>query len=174
MEKMESTQPSTKRSALFTFFKRIHIDYHTVEHPALFTVADGADIAHTIPGAHTKNLFLKDDHKQYWLISALQETTIHLRALAKYLPAKNLRFARQDALKTYLDVEPGSVTWFALFNDKHNQVNAILDEAIFSHDLVGFHPLENTATTIVKPNALIQFADALDHPYQLLELASIT
>lgn len=167
----ETIGAQSMKTELFSFLDSLNIKYKTIEHQPLFTVAESKEIANKIPGAHTKNLFLKDDHKNYWLISALQETKIDLRSLSKTLLARNLRFAQPELLKQYLDVEPGSVTWFALFNDKKNIVNAILDKAILSYDLVGFHPLVNTATTIVKPEALIQFAEALNHSYQIQDFS---
>lgn len=36
------------------------IGFTEVEHPALFTVADSDALHAAMPGAHTKNLFLKD------------------------------------------------------------------------------------------------------------------
>lgn len=155
------------RNNLFFFLDALNIEYETIEHPALFTVSDLYLADGKIPGPHTKNLFLKDDYKQFWLISALEETQINLRILSKTLSAKNLRFAQPELLRQYLNVEPGSVTWFALLNDKENAVNAILDKAIFNFEQVGFHPLENIATTIVKPDSLILFAKALNHNYRI-------
>ena len=160
------------RSKLFSLFDTLGIEHTTIEHQAIFTVSDAHLVADKIPGAHTKNLFLKDDHKQFWLISALQDTQINLRALAKSFLAKNLRFAQPELLRQYLNVEPGSVTWFALLNDKNNSVNAVLDKAIFNHDLIGFHPLENTATTIIKPDSLIQFVQALNHNYRVQDFSA--
>lgn len=160
------------RCKLFALLDNLNIEHITIEHPPLFTVADSALVADKILGADTKNLFLKDDNKQFWLISALQTTEINLRALAKNLPAKNLRFAQHDLLREYLHVEPGSVTWFALINDEKNRVNAILDKALFSHEHVGFHPLENTSTTVVTPQALLQFVEALEHNYRIYDFAS--
>lgn len=158
-----------KRSQLFALLDSLRIEYHTINHPPLFTAADAHLLVDEVPGVQTKNLFLKDDHKQFWLISALQETQINLRALSKSLSARNLRFAQPELLKQYLNVEPGSVTWFALINDEANQVNALLDKAIFAYDEVGFHPLENTATTILKPDSLLKFAEAICHHYQVIE-----
>lgn len=159
----------SKRGHLFSLFNSLEIEHETVEHPPLFTVADTHLLTDEIPGAHTKNLFLKDDNKQFWLVSALQETQINLRSLSKFLSAKNLRFSQPELLRQYLNVEPGSVTWFALINDEANQINALLDKAIFDCDLVGFHPLENTATTIVKPASLVKFAEAICHRYEILD-----
>ncbi len=164
---------SQTRASLLSFLDSLEIEYQTIEHPPIFTTADGAKIHNPIPGAHidTKNLFLKDDRQCYWLISALEETQIDLRALSKQLPAKNLRFAKPELLRQYLNVEPGSVTWFALFNDKENKVKAILDKALFKYSLVGFHPLVNTATTVVQPTDLIRFAQALNHEYLLYDFS---
>ena len=161
------------RISLFSFLDSLEIQYQTIEHLPIFTAADAEKVNNPIPNAHinTKNLFLKDDRQCYWLISALQETQIDLRALSKQLPAKNLRFAQPELLRQYLNVEPGSVTWFALFNDKDNRVKAILDKAIFNYPLVGFHPLVNTATTVVQSTALIQFAQALNHEYLLYDFS---
>jgi Ala-tRNA(Pro) deacylase len=167
------SNPTQNRVNLFSFLDSLEIKHQTIEHPPIYTAAEGAKIHNPIPGAHidTKNLFLKDDHHGYWLISALQETRIDLRALSKKLPAKNLRFAKPELLRQYLNVEPGSVTWFALFNDKDNRVKAILDKALFQYPLVGFHPLVNTATTVVPPAALIEFAEALNHDYLLYDFS---
>ena len=158
-----------QRIELFSLLNSLSIEHTTVEHSPLFTVADAQSLPEKIPGAQTKNLFLKDDRQQLWLISALETTQINLRQLSKNLPAKNLRFAQPEFLRHYLNVEPGSVTWFALLYDKTNHVKALLDKTIFNYDLVGFHPFENTATTLVKPLALIQFAEALEHHYQIYE-----
>lgn len=164
---------SQARASLFSFLDSLEIEYQTIEHPPVFTTADAEKIHNPIPGAHidTKNLFLKDDRQCYWLISALEETKIDLRALSKQLPAKNLRFAKPEFLRQYLNVEPGSVTWFALFNDKDYRVKAILDKALFKHQLVGFHPLVNTATTVVQPTDLVRFAQALNHEYLLYDFS---
>lgn len=152
---------------LFSFLNSVPIHHTTVEHPPLFTVADAKERGSDIPGAPTKNLFLKDDNNTFWLISAHQETTIDLRWLAKNLPAKKLRFAQPELLRNYLEVEPGSVSWFALLNDTNKAVRPILDKTLFNYELVGFHPLVNTATTLVTPEGLLQFAEALGYDYQL-------
>ena len=41
-----------------------------IDHPAVFRVGEGEEIKAAMPGAHTKNLFLKDAKDQLWLISA--------------------------------------------------------------------------------------------------------
>ena len=47
-------------SDLFAFLDRLGLAHQTVTHPALFTVEQSRALRGTIPGGHTKNLFLKD------------------------------------------------------------------------------------------------------------------
>ena len=45
---------------LFAALDRLGIAHPTVTHPPLFTVEQSQALRGTIPGGHTKNLFLKD------------------------------------------------------------------------------------------------------------------
>ena len=61
----------------------------------------------------------------------------------------------------HLGVEPGSVTIFALINDPQRTVTLVMDEALFAHDPVNFHPLKNDATTAISPADLLKFVRSL-------------
>ena len=43
------------------------IPFEHYEHEAVFTVAESHGVKDAIPGAHTKNLFLKDTGGAFWL-----------------------------------------------------------------------------------------------------------
>ncbi|MGB9260978.1 MAG: prolyl-tRNA synthetase associated domain-containing protein, partial [Pseudolabrys sp.] len=45
---------------LFAALDRLGIRHLTVRHPPLFTVESSRSLRGQIPGAHTKNLFLRD------------------------------------------------------------------------------------------------------------------
>jgi Ala-tRNA(Pro) deacylase len=45
---------------LFAYFERLGIKADTVEHEPVFTVAESRSVKERIPGAHSKNLFVKD------------------------------------------------------------------------------------------------------------------
>lgn len=160
-----------QQKKLFEFFDALGIKHQTYHHNPLFTCDDVCTVE--VPAPHTKNLFLKDDKKRIWLVSALQSTKIDLKALAKKLDAKGLRFAQPELLQEYLGVEPGSVTWFALINDEHKVVNPILDQSLFDADVTCFHPLKNDATTVIASQDLITFVEALGHSYQIIDFKHI-
>lgn len=151
------------RHDLLAFLDSLGIAHATHDHPPVFTVAESADIKQTMPGGHTKNLFLKDRRGRLFLLSALAETRIDLKALAKLFHADRFSFGSPELLHEALGVTPGSVTAFAMINDKLGRVTFLLDEALMAHDPVNFHPLTNDATTAVSPAGLLAFLDAAGH-----------
>src|ERR1051325_2853451 len=47
------------RADLFAFLDAHGVAHSTLDHPAVFRVGEGEEIKAALPGAHTKNLFLK-------------------------------------------------------------------------------------------------------------------
>ena len=69
-------------------------------HPPLFTVEQSQALRGTIPGGHTKNLFLKDKKGALFLVTALEDAVIELKSLHRRLGASGrllLRLRRADA-----------------------------------------------------------------------------
>lgn len=155
---------ASTRQDLFALFDRLGVAHTTYDHPPVFTVAESTSIKLDMPGGHTKNLFLKDKAGRLFLLSALAETKIDLNALAKALKAGRFSFGAPELLLDALGVTPGSVTVFALINDRLGRVGLILDEALFDVDPVNFHPLANDATTAVSPEGLLRFLEETGHP----------
>ena len=133
------------------------IAHDTVFHPAVFRVGEGEAIKAGIPGAHTKNLFLKDAKGRLWLISAKDDTAIDLKRLPAVIGAGRLSFGSAELMEQVLGVTPGSVTAFALVNDAQRQVTFVLDKALAEAGRVNFHPLANTATTGLDAEAFRRF-----------------
>ena len=55
---------------LFAYLDRLGIAHSTVSHAPLFTVEQSQALRGQIPGAHTKNLFLKDKKSVIYLVVA--------------------------------------------------------------------------------------------------------
>jgi Ala-tRNA(Pro) deacylase len=146
----------------------------TLSHEAVFRVGEGDDIKSQLPGAHTKNLFLKDDKGQLWLISAEQTTQINLKALPKIIGSGRLSFGSEERLHAALGVRPGSVTALGLINDPHHRVKFILDKALADADIVNFHPLTNTATTSLRQADFRTFIASLGRDLVVIDFTAIT
>ena len=151
----------TTRNDLLRFLAEHGIDATTHDHPAVFTVEEGGDIKARIPGAHTKNLFLKDARGQLWLISAEGRATIDLKRLHTVIGSARLSFGSADLMQETLGVTPGSVTAFGLLNDRDHRVRFVLDRTLAEAELVNFHPLTNTATTTLSGQGFRKFLDAI-------------
>jgi Ala-tRNA(Pro) deacylase len=142
------SQPKT-RQQLFAHFDALGLSYRTMEHRAVFTVEEGADIKAALPGGHTKNLFLKDKDGALFLVCALGSTSVGLNQLHKTLGCARLSFGPEALMIEILGVTPGSVTLFGLVNDTNKQVTLVLDDALLAVEPVNFHPLLNNATTAI-------------------------
>ena len=137
------------------------VAHETVDHPAVFRVGEGEDVKAKIPGAHTKNLFLKDAKDQPWLISAEGHAAIDLKRLHHVIGSARLSFANAALMEETLGVTPGSVTAFALVNDPRHRVTFVLDRTLAEAARVNFHPLVNTATTGVSGDGFRRFLAAI-------------
>ena len=135
--------------------------HRTLEHPAVFRVGEGLDIKADLPGAHTKNLFLKDKKDRLWLISARQDTVIDLKRADRVIGSARLSFGNEGLLKDVLGLTPGSVTAFGLINDRARQVTFVLDRRLWEAQVVNFHPLLNTATTGMDQATFRAFLDRI-------------
>jgi len=145
------------KNQLLKKLKDSQITFQLHEHEALFTVRDSEKKRGSITGIHTKNLFLKNKKREYFLFSCEENRTVDLKKLSKSLVLGNLSFAKEADLKEYLNIAPGSVTPFGLLNDSENKVNFFLDNDLTQNDQVNFHPLENTATITIQIKDFINF-----------------
>jgi Ala-tRNA(Pro) deacylase len=149
---------------LFAFLDRLGIRHSTVQHPALFTVEQSQALRGRIPGAHTKNLFLKDKKGVLFLVTALEDAAIELKSLHRRVGANGrFSFGSAGQLLETLGVEPGSVTPFGVMNDLQKRVTVVLDTDFMAHDMVNAHPLTNTMTTTVSSQDLLKFLRSTGH-----------
>jgi Ala-tRNA(Pro) deacylase len=160
------------RQDLFARFEELGIAANTLEHEAVFTVAESSKLERELPGGHTKNLFLKDKKDRLFLVVALGHAHIDLKTLPKALGSDRLSFGRPELLMEVLGVPAGSVTPFALINDKARRVTVILDADMMRHERLNYHPLENTATTNIAREDLVSFIRACGHEPRIVAVAS--
>src|SRR5258708_888247 len=72
---------------LFAFLDRLGIAHPTVTHAPVFTVEEARALRGEVPGAHTKNLFLKDKKDALYLVVALEDAAIELKSLHRLIGA---------------------------------------------------------------------------------------
>jgi Ala-tRNA(Pro) deacylase len=129
----------------------------THAHPPVLTVEEARAHWATIDARHTKNLFLKDASGAHWLVCMPADAPLDLKALPARIGSKRLRFAPPEDLERLLDVQPGSVSAFAIVNDRGGAVQLVLDAALMDAPRIAFHPLDNSRTTVLTPDDLRRF-----------------
>lgn len=161
------------RADLMAFFDSLGIKVSTTDHQPVFTVAESGDLHDRIPGGHTKNLFLKDKKGRLFLVTALHDATIDLKKIHQVIGAQGrVSFGNADLLMEVLGVSPGSVTPFALINDREtHRVTAVFDAAMMEHETLNYHPLSNDATTSISREDLSAFAAGCGHEVKVLAVS---
>ena len=151
------------RRKFFARLDELGIASVTVEHEPVFTVEQSRALRETIPGAHTKNLFLADKDGRVALEDAKENSHVDLKRVASRLGFGRLSFGKPELLGRMLGVTPGSVTPFALINDREARLRVVVGESLLAFAEVNCHPLENTATTRLAAGDLLRFIRACGH-----------
>ena len=149
------------------------IPHRTHEHPAVFTVAESIELRGKLPGGHCKSLFLKDKKGGLWLAVMLEERRLDMKKLADRLGAPRFSFGSAELLAEVLGVTPGSVTPFAVANDREGRVRLVLDKEMLNHNPLNYHPLVNTKTTAIAPEDLLKFIGSCGHRPTIVSLEGL-
>ncbi|MBI2191164.1 MAG: prolyl-tRNA synthetase associated domain-containing protein [Planctomycetes bacterium] len=158
-------------SNLYSFLAEHGIEYQRCDHPPVFTVEESDRLVPPLPGAKTKNLFLRDKKgRRHFLCAAPAHRRVNLKALSTVLGADNLSFASPERLQKYLQVEPGAVTLLAVVNDPGQEVQVVIDEELWNAEACQCHPLVNTSTLVLSQQQLQRFLAATGHEPRIVRI----
>jgi Ala-tRNA(Pro) deacylase len=156
---------------LMAFLSRHSIDATRVDHPPVMTVEESERIVPKLPGAKTKNLFLRDKKGvRHILVTVPHDLAVDLEALGAALEAQRLGFASPERLQKYLGITPGSVSLLALVNDTAHAVEFVIDRRLWQAEAVHAHPLVNSATLVLPHAALERFLAATGHAARVIDV----
>lgn len=122
------------------------IPFAAHEHAAVFTVEESRRVDADIPGAHTKNLFLRDAGGAFWLVTVPAEARVNLKALPDAIGCKRVSFGKPEDMERLLGITPGSVTPLAAINSEPGSITVVLDASLAAAERINVHPLRNTGT----------------------------
>ena len=168
-EAVNNYEPVTPEG-LIELLKELGIGFELHHHRAVFSVGEADEVDAAIPGAHTRNLFVRDKKGNMFLITLLAHTKIDLNKLAILLDMGRISFGSPERLMQYLGVTPGSVTPFSIINDTDKKVTLVLDGEMMSHDRINFHPLINTMTVGLSPADLLKFLEHINVSPRVMDL----
>jgi Ala-tRNA(Pro) deacylase len=156
---------------IYAFFAEHGIEYQRQDHPAVFTVEQAKRLVPPLPGAKTKNLFLRDRKgRRHFLVVVDYDKAVDLKALTPVLGVSKLGFASPERLKRYLGVKPGAVSILGLVNDLDGNVEVIVDRDLWKARAFQCHPLVNISTLVISREHLIRFLDATGHQVRVVDV----
>lgn len=112
------------------------IPFAVHEHEAVFTVAESDAVHAAMPGAHTKNLFLKDKSGAFWLVTVPSDARVNLKALPGAIGCKHVSFGKAEDMERLLGISPGSVTPLAAINAVPGSITVVLDDVLAGAETV--------------------------------------
>lgn len=158
---------------LFAYLDSLGLAHATTWHEPLFTVDQSTDLKSKMPGAHTKNLFLKSGDGDLVLIAAEAHNQLRLNQLHRKIGTKRLSFGAPELMTEVLGVTPGSVTAFSLMNDRPARVRFLVDSLLAASDTVNFHPMINTGTTAISQPDFRRFVEATGHGFEIVDFSEL-
>ncbi|MCR5454561.1 MAG: hypothetical protein K6F33_06210 [Bacteroidales bacterium] len=144
----------------------LHIPYEIQEHKAIFSEEDSKDVEIILEGIDVKNLFVKDKHNNYGLVSMDLHQRADLKKIAALFGYGRLSFCNADELMKYLNITPGSVSPLCVMYDTTKAVKVLYDHNFEGHKVV-IHPLRNTASISISFDDLKRFTKHFGHDWQL-------
>ena len=158
-------------SDFYQFLANHNIEYERYDHPAVYTVEESERLVPALPGAKTKNLFLRDKKgERHFLVVVPAQKRVDIKALPEVVGSSRLSFGSAERLKKYLGVEPGAVTLLAIFNDPEHAVEVFIDKALWYSEAYNFHPLVNTSTLVISHENMERFIAATGHEIQIIDV----
>jgi Ala-tRNA(Pro) deacylase len=144
-------------------------------HPPVMTVEESERLVPKLPGAKTKNLFLRDKKgARHFLVTVPHDLAVDLNALGAALGAGRLGFASPERLRKHLGIAPGSVSLLALVNDREDTVEFVVDQRLWDAPAVQAHPLVNDATMVIAHADLERFLAATGHAPRIVTVPAAT
>jgi prolyl-tRNA synthetase len=158
-------------NAVIAKLSELGIKSTTYSHPEALTVELTTQFCGHLPGALTKNLFLRDKKYGLYLITTRTDRDVNFKTIANLLSLSGaaFRLGDEDLLKEKLGIVRGSVSVLALLNDKSNEVTFCIDKGLLDESTLNVHPLRSDRTTSLATSDVMKFLEAIEHKPVVLD-----
>lgn len=138
-----------REARTYAFLDELGISYDRTDHPdqPATTMEVCAEVDAVLNVHICKNLFLCNRQEtNFYLLIMPGDKPFRTKNLSKQLGTARLSFAKEEYMKEYLDLYPGSVSVMGMMNDKEHHVQLVIDEDVLKEELFGCHPCVNTSS----------------------------
>lgn len=154
-----------KEIRVYDLLDKLGMDYYRTDHEAAGTMEACHDIDAVLETVVCKNLFLcTANKKNYYLLMMPGDKPFKTKYLSRQIHSSRLSFGKPDAMLSYLDITPGSVSIMGLMNDRGNHVQLLIDEDVLKSEYLGCHPCINTSSLKLRTHEVMEkFLPAVHH-----------
>ena len=138
------------QSIVYSTLSKLEIPYRYYESPKDFSSEDDGSFWKSIGAIRCKNLFLRN-HKgnKHFMVIAPYYADVSIVALEKHFKKGKISFASSARMNKWIDVNPGAVSVFSLFNDLENHVEVFIDQRLKQAGELTFLPnMQNAIISI--------------------------
>ena len=140
-----------KERKCYEFLEKIGIDYEVVDHEEASDMDKCLEIETVLGVKICKNIMLCNRQETIFFIFMMPGDKKYVtKDVSKKIGMSRLSFAKEEHLKDYLNVTPGSVSVLGLLNDIDNRVELVIDRDVIGQNHIRCHPCVNTSTLKIK------------------------
>lgn len=145
-----------------------NIPFQITDHPPLFTVEQAKEREDIIPWTHTKNIFIRDKKKNYYMITLEAHKKLDTKIFKLQAGISDFSFASPEQLFEQLQITPWSVWIFWLLHNP--KIQLFIDQDIRKSESAGRHPNDNTATIVLWKKSLESYLKRIKVEYKIIIL----
>ena len=123
------------------------------------------------------HLYLHDSKKKedkYLVCFSQLDTKVDMKALGKYLKAKNFRGGSEEDLSSILGCVKGGVNYFSMINDVDKKIKVIIDKQLAEAKWASFHPMDCTGSTAIKGEGILKLKELAGRDDASFEILDFT
>ena len=152
--------------------QNLEIPFKRMEHEAMFTMGQYAEIEKKLETKVPKNLFLcNQQHTRFYLLLMPGDKRFKTKELSKQINSARLSFANEDELNEDLHCFKGCTNPFGLIYDRSNAIQLLIDEDLLHEETLGFHPCINKVTLSIRTKDLLgKYLPFIHHSYLPVKL----
>lgn len=146
--------------------KELNIEYELVEHEAVYTCDECNELVKGISGIGCKNLFLRDNNKNFYIYFLRDTNRANFEYLQNLLGVEKIKLGREEELTKKTKLTRGMVTPLGIMNNTDRDLTLILDHTLVG-ERVQMHPCTNLATISMDFEDLIKIIKHFGNKYIL-------
>ena len=151
--------------------QKLDIKYDMVDHPAALTTAQADAYIADKSGVCTKSMFLKDKHKNFYLVIMDDAKRMDFKKFQELTGTKRISMDHDHDIEEQLGLEAGIVSPFGIMYNTDHNIKIYFDQDMLDENIpLTFHPNINTHTIFLSAADLMKFIKAQGFDYQIIDL----